>query len=63
MKKYEYKIISIRNEIQKIREAVGRQTEGDDVLEIEILNFYGADGWRIAKHDHLSTYLEREANE
>jgi hypothetical protein len=60
--KYEYKVISPRNEIQKIRESEEpRQEMGDEVLLIEILNRYGKQGWRVMNPDNgLEIYLERE---
>lgn len=68
--KYEYKVISLRGEIQKIRDsklkdeknpvAVYRPEDGDEVLIIEILNQYGKQGWRAMNPDNgLEVYLER----
>lgn len=62
MKKYEYAVISMRNEIQKIRDSKNpRKTEGDEVLMLEILNSWGSKGWRAMNpFNNLEIYLERE---
>lgn len=62
MKKFEYKVISPRNEIQKIRESeTPRKEHGDEVLLIEFFNELGADGWRIMNPDNGNEiYLERQ---
>lgn len=62
MKKFEYKTISLRNEIQKIRDSKNpRKNEGDEVLMLEILNTHGAKGWRVTNPGNsLEIYLERE---
>lgn len=62
MKKFEYKTLSLRNEVQKIRESeTPRKNEGDEVLIIEILNSWGEKGWRVTNPSNtLEIYLERE---
>lgn len=61
MKKYEYQAISLRNEIQRVRESkFPRKDIGDEVLMIEILNKYGDEGWRVMNPgNNLEVYLER----
>lgn len=61
MKKFEYRIVNLGKEIQKIRETAPRQSEGDEVLMIEIMNEFGSDGWRIMNVTNRNElYLERE---
>lgn len=62
MKKFEYKVISPRNEIHAIRASENpRHTDGDEVLLIEILNSFGSQGWRVTNPSNgLEIYLERE---
>jgi hypothetical protein len=60
--KYEYQVVNLRAEIQKIRDSeVPRHNEGDEILLIEIYNKYGREGWRITNPGSTSElYLERQ---
>lgn len=62
MKKYEYQVINLGTEIQKIRESnTPRKSEGDEVLMIELLNKWGAAGWRLMNPSNRhELYLEKE---
>ena len=62
MKQYKYQTISLRNEIQAIRDSESpRKNEGDEVLELEILNKWGLAGWRVTNPgNNLVAYLEKE---
>lgn len=62
MKKYQYQVISLRNEIQKIRESKNpRKNEGDEVLMLEVLNKWGELGWRLTNPgNNLEAYMEKE---
>lgn len=46
MSAWEYKYINITGEIMDLR-AKGRENESANILEIEIMNRYGAEGWDI----------------
>lgn len=62
MKKFEYKIVNVRAEVQKVRQSPNpRTSEGDEVLIHEIINAFGQDGWHLMNPPNvMELYLERE---
>lgn len=65
MKKFEYKLVPLSNEILLIRKSDNpRNMEGDEVIILEIINKLGSEGWRFMTPDNVfgNVYFEREIN-
>jgi len=62
MKKFEYKQVNIRLQVEAIRNSNNaRSNEGDEVLFFEFINEMGKDGWRCLNPETGSVaFFERE---
>lgn len=65
MKRYAYQVLSLRNEIQKVRDSVNPHKDlGDEVLMIDILNGFGMAGWKVLNPwNNLEVYMEKEIDD